>query len=85
MKKDGFTHMLEWTNVTSLIKSPNSRNQFYAIQRAASEIFGNSWSRYFNNTAKWASVSNVSRIPPRIYFKSEKYISLVLMAAEVPA
>jgi hypothetical protein len=85
MKKNGFTHMIEWSNVTSLVKSPNSRNEFYAVRDAASNLFGNGWSPYFNNQGKWSSASNVSRIPPRIYFKSEKYISLVLMATKDPA
>jgi hypothetical protein len=85
MTKNGFTHMIEWTNVPSLFKSPKSRNEFYAIRSEAERLFGNGWSLYFNIEGKWCGANNTARMPPRIYFKSEKYISLVLMAAEIPA
>lgn len=84
MTKNGFTHMIEWTNITSLFKSPKSRNEFYAIRFEAERLFGNGWSLYFNIEGKWWGAQS-PRMPPRIYFKSEKYISLVLMAAEIPA
>ena len=85
MKKDGFTHMLEWSNLTNLNSSPQSRKEFYAIYEAASKVFGNGWSRYFNYEGKWLGASNTSRIRPRIYFKREQYILLVLMTAEISA
>lgn len=85
MTRHGFTHMIEWSNVTSLFKSPKSRNEFYAIRSEAERLFGNGWSQFFNIEGKWLSTSNTARMPPRIYFKSEKYISLVLMTAKIPA
>ena len=85
MKKNGFTHMIEWTNVLRPKHGNRSHTEFYSLSKTASNLFGQSWSPYFNNQGKWSSASNVSRIPPRLYFKSEKYISLVLMSAEIPA
>ena len=85
MIKWGFTHMIEWSDIINLLKSPKSHKEFYAIRSESERLFGNGWSRYFNYEAKWLSASNTSRTPPRIYYKSEKYISLVLMAAEIPA
>lgn len=85
MKKDGFTHMIEWSNITNLRNNQKSGKEFYEISATTSKMFGCGWSRYFNSEGKWCSISNVSRIPPRIYYKSEKYISLVLMTAKIPA
>lgn len=85
MKKHGFTHMLEWSNVLNLKLYPTYRKEFDSICRAASKVFGNGWSLYFNNDGKWLSETNVTRNPPRIYFKSEKYISLILIATKNPA
>lgn len=85
MTEHGFTHMIEWSNVAKLAYGSRSHTEFYALNKAASKLFGQSWSRHFNNTGKWASLINTHRAPPRLYFKSEKYISLVLMSVDVPA
>lgn len=85
MTEHGFTHMIEWSNVTKLSYGGRSHKEFYALDTAAFELMGYHWSRNFNPDGKWRTTMGNSKQPPRIYFKSEKYISLVLMSVEIPA
>jgi len=85
MTAHGFTHMIEWSNVTKLRYGTRSYDEYHALDKAAFDLMGYNWSQHFNTAGKWRPSMGNSKQPPRMYFKSEKYISLVLMSVEFPA
>ena len=84
MLEHGFTHMIEWPNLTKLSYGTRSHKEFYALGNATSKLLGHGWSKHFNPAGKWRSTVGNSKQPPRIYFRDERQISLVLMIVEIP-
>lgn len=80
MKKYGFECMLEWTNVEQLQYNGTHYNLFYKIRSAAQNTLGPEWSQYFTLDGKWLARREDSKAFARIYFRNEKYITLVQMA-----
>jgi hypothetical protein len=80
MKKHGFECALEWSNLGRLEYGSKSYNEFYKIDQAARKLFGCEWSKYVNQTGKFSSKREDSKTFARIYFRNEKYLTLVQLS-----
>jgi hypothetical protein len=77
MSKYGFTHAIEWTNITKLRPNSKPYKDFFRISDICRSQFGESWYRYLGTDGRWSAQRENGRSFARIYFKSERMITMV--------
>ncbi len=80
MKHYGFECALIWGTHFRLQYNSVVYKHYYDIARSARNTLGIEWNQYVNPNGKWVAERENGKQTARIYFRNEKYLTLVQLA-----